>query len=169
MTALETARLSLRRLTEDDAPFIFRLVNEPSWLRFIGDKDVRTMDDARRYLREGPIDMYARHGFGLYLVTRKSDATPIGMCGLIKRDALPDVDIGFAYVPESWGNGYGAEAAQAVLGHGRDTFQLKRIVAITSLDNDASIRVLEKIGMAFERVIEVRPGDPVRLFSISHS
>jgi RimJ/RimL family protein N-acetyltransferase len=164
MPVLETTRLSLRRLTEDDAPFIFRLVNEPSWLRFIGDKGVRTMDDARRYLREGPIDMYARHGFGLYLVARKSDATAIGMCGLIKRDALPDVDIGFAYVPESWGNGYAVEAADAVLAYGRDDIGLKRIVAITSLDNDASIRVLGKIGMAFERVMEVRPGDPVRVF-----
>lgn len=166
MIVLETARLCLRRLTEDDAPFIFRLVNEPSWLRFIGDKGVRTLDDARRYLREGPLDMYARHGFGLYLVTtRKSDAVPLGMCGLIKRDELPDVDIGFAFVPESWGQGYAVEAANAVLAHAFTDFGLKRIVAITSLDNTASIRVLEKIGMRFERVIEVRPGDPVRLFA----
>jgi len=165
MTVLTTSRLTLRRLSEDDASFIFRLVNEPSWLRFIGDKGVRTLDDARRYLREGPLAMYAQYGFGLYLVTRKDDGAPIGMSGLIKRDALPDVDIGFAYVPESWGNGYAVEAAHAVVAHARDAFGLKRLVAITSLDNDASIRVLERIGMVFERIIEVRPGDPVRLFA----
>jgi RimJ/RimL family protein N-acetyltransferase len=164
MTVLTTSRLTLRRLDEDDAPFILRLVNEPSWLRFIGDKGVRTLDDARRYLREGPLDMYTQRGFGLYLVLRNGDEQPIGMCGLIKRDALPDVDIGFAYVPETWGNGYAIEAANAVVAHARDDFGLKRLVAITSLDNDASIRVLERIGMAFEQIIEVRPGDPVRLF-----
>jgi [ribosomal protein S5]-alanine N-acetyltransferase len=165
MLILQTDRLTLRRLTEEDAPFILRLVNEPAWLRFIGDKGVRNLEDARRYLREGPLDMYARYGFGLYLVMDATDATPIGMCGLIKRDALPDVDIGFAYVPESWGKGYAVEAADAVLAHGRAAFGLKRIVAITSLDNAASIRVLEKIGMSFERVIEIRPRDPVRLFA----
>lgn len=152
-------------LTEADAPFILRLVNEPSWIRFIGDKGVRNLEDARRYLREGPLDMYARCGFGLYLVTRKGDGTALGMCGLIKRDALPDVDIGFAFVPESWGNGYAVEAASRVLAHGRDDFGLRRIVAITSLDNTASIRVLERVGMAFERVIELAPNDSVKLFS----
>lgn len=162
---LDAPRLTLRRLTEDDAPFILRLVNEPSWLRFIGDKGVRNLDDARRYLREGPLDMYARRGFGLYHVSTKHDGTPIGMCGLIKRDALPDVDIGFAYVPESWGNGYAVEAAEAVVAHARDDFRLKRLVAITSLDNTASIRVLMKIGLTFEKLIELTPGDPAKLFA----
>lgn len=160
----DAARLTLRRLTEDDAPFILRLVNEPSWLRFIGDKGVRNLDDARRHLREGPLDMYARRGFGLYHVSTKHDGAPIGMCGLIRRDALPDVDIGFAFIPESWGNGYAVEAAQAVVAHARDDFGLKRLVAITSLDNSASMRVLEKIGFTFERVIGLTPGDPVKLF-----
>lgn len=164
-SVLVTPRLALRRLNEGDAPFILRLLNEPSWLRFIGDKNVRTLDDARRYLREGPLAMYALRGFGLYLVTTQHDATPIGLCGLIKRDALPDVDIGFAYVPESWGNGYAVEAAQAVVAHARDDFRLTRLVAITSLDNAASIRVLEKIGLQFETLIELTPGDPVRLFA----
>ena len=165
MQVLETDRLILRLLNEDDAPFIFRLVNEPSWLRFIGDKGVRSLEDACAYLRNGPLDMYARHGFGLYLVMRKDDAAPLGMCGLIKREALPDVDIGFAFVPEAWGRGYALESAAAVLAKGRDDFGLKRIVAITSLDNASSIRVLEKIGLSFERVIELTPGDPVRLFA----
>ncbi|MGH8176253.1 MAG: GNAT family N-acetyltransferase, partial [Steroidobacter sp.] len=166
MIVLETDRLVLRRLTEDDAPFIFRLVNEPSWLEFIGDKGVRSLEDAREYLRTGPLAMYARHGFGLYLVACKEDPAPLGMCGLIKRDSLPDVDIGFAYIPESWGKGYAVEAAAAVLAHGRDAFGLKRIVAITSLDNASSIRVLAKIGLSFERVIELAHIDPVQLFSL---
>lgn len=166
MHVIETERLILRPLTEDDAPFIFQLVNDPAWLRYIGDKGVRTLDDARRYLREGPIAMYATHGFGLELVIRKSDSAPIGLCGLIKRDALPDVDVGFAFTPESRGCGYASEAAAAVLAHGRTAFGLERIVAITSLDNFASMRVLEKVGMTFERVIEITPGAPVRLFAV---
>jgi RimJ/RimL family protein N-acetyltransferase len=165
MQVLETERLILRLLNEDDAPFILRLVNEPSWLRYIGDKGVRSLEDARGYLRNGPLDMYARYGFGLWLVARKEDAAPLGMCGLIKRDALPNVDIGFAFVPDAWGQGYALESAAAVLAKGRDDFGLKRIVAITSLDNASSIRVLEKIGLSFERVIELNPGDPVRLFA----
>lgn len=165
MTVLETARLTLRRLSQEDAPFIFRLVNEPSWLKYIGDKGVRSLDDARRYLQEGPLDMYARCGFGLYLVVRKRDAAPIGVCGLIKRDALAEPDIGFAFTPENWGAGYAVEAAGATLAYGRDVLGMKRILAITSLDNAASIRLLEKIGMQFERVIELKPGDPVRLFA----
>jgi ribosomal-protein-alanine N-acetyltransferase len=164
VTVLETPRLKLRKLTLDDAPFILRLVNEPSWLEFIGDKGVRDLDGAREYLREGPIGMYERHGFGLYMTEVKESGAQIGMCGLIKRDTLPDVDIGFALFPEFWGRGYAHEAAAAVLEHGRRTFDLKRIVAITSLDNESSIKVLEKIGMQFERTLEFAPGDPVRLF-----
>jgi [ribosomal protein S5]-alanine N-acetyltransferase len=164
VTVLETARLTLRRLSLDDAPFILRLVNEPSWLEFIGDKGVRNLDDARKYLREGPLSMYERYGFGLYMAQVKESGAQIGMCGLIKRDQLPDVDVGFALFPEFWGRGYAHEAAAGVLEHGRRAFDLKRVVAITSPHNDASIKVLEKIGMRFERMIEFTPGDPVRLF-----
>ena len=165
MQVLETQRLILRRLNLADAPFILRLVNEPSWLQFIGDKGVRTLDDARDYIRKGPMDMYERYGFGLYLTELKPECVPIGMCGLIKRDALPDVDIGFAFLPEFWGRGYACEAAAAVLEHGRTAFALSRIVAITSPGNDGSIRVLEKMGMSFERVLEMAPNDPVKLFA----
>lgn len=164
MTILETARLTLRKLSLDDAPFILRLVNEPSWLEFIGDKGVRNLDDARRYLREGPLGMYERYGFGLYMTQVKQSGAQIGMCGLIKRDQLPDVDIGFALFPQFWGRGYAHEAAAGVLEHGRRAFGLERIVAITSPHNDASIKVLERIGLRFERMIELTPGDPVRLF-----
>src|SRR5688572_10804905 len=96
MTALTTDRLILRELTLDDAEFILGLVNEPSWLRFIGDRGVRTLDDARAYISNGPMKSYERNGFGLYLTALKGAGTPIGMCGLIKRDGLDDVDVGFA-------------------------------------------------------------------------
>jgi len=155
MTILETERLALRTLTPEDAPFILRLLNEPSWLRFIGDKKVRTLDDARGYIQNGPMASYARNGFGLWLVALRPEGVPIGMCGLIKRDALQDVDIGYALLPEFWGKGYAREAAAATIAHGRDAFGLERLVAITSLDNDASIRLLEDLGFSFERLIRM--------------
>ena len=119
MAVVETPRLTLRRFTLDDAEFIFGLLNQPSFLEFIGDKGVRTLDDARDYLLKGPIASYETFGFGLYLVNRKQDGTPIGMCGLLKREALQDVDIGFAFLPEFWSKGYAVESASAVLEHGR--------------------------------------------------
>jgi ribosomal-protein-alanine N-acetyltransferase len=164
MHVLETARLTLRQLTPEDAPFILELVNEPSWLQFIGDKGVRTLDDARGYIQNGPMDMYARLGFGLYLVQRK-DGTPMGICGLIKRPTLEDVDIGFAFRPQFWGQGYARESAAAVLDQGRDAFKLKRVVAITSPGNVSSIRLLEKLGFKFERDLQLSPGDPVKLLA----
>lgn len=165
MHVLETQRLVLRRLTLNDAEFIFRLVNDPSWLRFIGDKNVHDLDGARRYLREGPLDMYERFGFGLYRVEERETGTPAGMCGLIKRDTLPDADVGYAFLPEFRGKGYAFEAASAVLDHGHRVFGLTRILAIVSPDNAGSIRVLEKAGMKLERQMELRPGDPVKLFA----
>lgn len=165
MIVCETERLILRRLEPGDAAFIVELLNDPDWLRYIGDKGVRTLDDARAYLENGPIAMYARHGFGLYCVELKSDSTPIGMCGLIKRDTLPDVDIGFAFLPQYRARGYAREAAQATLAHGRDAIGLKRVVAITSPDNDASGRLLQAIGLSFECLHQL-PGDapPVRYY-----
>ena len=155
MPVLTTERLELRRLTLDDARFILRLVNEPSWLEFIGDKRVRTLEEARGYLAKGPLDMYARLGFGLYLTELREGATPIGICGLIKRDSLPDVDVGFAFVPEHWGKGYAYEAASAVLEYGERVFAMKRIVAITSPGNRRSIRMLERLGMVREQSLEL--------------
>jgi len=155
MKVLETERLTLRRLSLDDGAFILRLLNDPSWLRFIGDKGVKTLEEARNYILTGPIDMYARLGFGLYLTERRSDATPIGICGLIKRDALEDVDIGFAFLPDFRGRGYAREAAAAVMEHARSAFGLRRLVAITSPDNEASIRLLEKLGLRFEATMSL--------------
>ncbi len=160
MTVVETPRLILRRLTLDDAEFILRLLNEPSFLEFIGDKGVRTLDDARDYLLKGPMASYETFGFGLNLVKLKQDGTPIGMCGLLKRETLPDVDLGFAFVPEFWFKGYAVESAAAVLEHGRHTFGLRRIVGIAKPENYASIKVLEKLGMRFEERVRVMPDGP---------
>jgi RimJ/RimL family protein N-acetyltransferase len=164
VTVLETERLALRRLTADDAEFVRELVNEPSWIRFIGDRGVRTLDDARAYLENGPVAMYRRFGFGLWVVELKETGEATGLCGLIKRDALADVDIGFALLPRYWNRGYALESARAVLAYGREVLELDRIVAITSPDNAASIRLLEKIGLRFEQTIEFG-GEPTKLFA----
>jgi RimJ/RimL family protein N-acetyltransferase/Fe-S-cluster containining protein len=167
-TVLESERLILRRLCEDDAAFILELVNDADWLRHIGDKGVRNLDDARAYIRNGPVSMYARAGFGLWRVELKADATPIGLCGLIRRDTLPDVDIGFAYLPRYRGHGYAREAASATLAYGAGIVGLRRIVAITSPENTASGRVLEDAGLRFERMFRIAGEDrEVKLYAWS--
>ena len=167
---LHTERLTIRPFTEDDAGFILELVNDADWLRFIGDKNVRTLDDARRYLREGPIAMVAQHGHGLACVERRSDGSAIGMCGLIRRDTLDDVDLGFAFLPAARGQGCAREAAAAVLAFGFEVLGLQRIVAITDLDNQASSHVLEAAGLSFERVLAAEGGKkPLRLFAIGRA
>jgi len=160
----QTARLILRQFTQDDAAFFLELVNDPDWIRFIGDRGVRTLDDARLYIEDRLMAAYARHGFGFWLVALKDDS-PIGMCGLIKRDGLDDVDIGFAFLPWYRGRGYALEAAQATLAIARDVFGLRRIVAIASVDNDQSERLLEKLGFRFKRVMRLPNDDEdVKLF-----
>lgn len=155
---LKTERLLLRHLGPDDAPFILRLLNEPSWLENIGDKGVRTATEAQRYIETGPVEMYGRLGFGLYQVRLISSDEPIGMCGLLKRETLEDVDLGFAFFPEFWGNGYAREAAAGVLSYARSRLGLARIVAITAPDNDASRRVLETLGFELERSVNLALG-----------
>jgi RimJ/RimL family protein N-acetyltransferase len=155
---LKTERLVLRHLGPDDAPFILRLLNEPSWLQNIGDKGVRTTADAQRYIETGPVEMYGRLGFGLYQVRLTISDVPVGMCGLLKRATLDDVDLGFAFFPEFWGNGYAREAAAAVLSYARSTLGLARILAITARNNDASRRVLEQLGFEFERSVHLEVG-----------
>jgi RimJ/RimL family protein N-acetyltransferase len=164
---LETERLSLRRFVFDDAPSIVELLNQPSFLENIGDRGVRNVDDAYRYLREGPMAMYDMHGFGLWRASRRTDDVFVGMCGLLKRDILPDVDVGYAFLPEHWGQGYAFEAANATVGVGARKFGLKRIIGVVSDHNAASIRVLEKVGMRFERMYPMHPGEPeVRLYAV---
>jgi len=166
MTVLETERLSLRELTVDDAEFIMTLLNEPSFLRYIGDKKVRNFDDARQYILNGPVASYERHGFGLNCVELRESHTPIGMCGLLKRDELPDPDIGFALLPDFWNKGFAFEAAEAVLKDARERLKIQRILAITSLDNDASINLLKRLGFKFEEVVQLSPDrESLRLFS----
>ncbi len=165
---IETDRLVLRRLTVEDAPFILGLLNDPDWLRFIGDKGVRTLEDARDYIRTGPIESYARHGFGLFLVSLKSDGAAIGLCGLLKRDVLEDVDVGYAYLPQFRGRGFALEAAAGVLRFAKDTIGLSRVAAITNPDNERSIRVLEKLDLAFERMVRLSEDAPeIRLYARS--
>jgi RimJ/RimL family protein N-acetyltransferase len=165
-TVIDTERLCLCELTEADAPFIFGLVNQPSWLRYIGDKGVHNLDDARRYINDGPRAMYERHGFGLYRVDLKSSGEPIGLCGLLKRDALEDVDIGFAFLPTAWGKGYAHEAAAATMQYGLGPLGLPRIVAIVSPGNQSSIRLLERIGLRFKRTLRLAPeADEVQFFA----
>ena len=159
MTVLATARLVLREFTLDDAPFASSLLQEPSFLRHIGDRGVRTDEEARRWLRDGPLESYRRNGFGLYLTSLAVDATPIGMCGLLKRPVLDDVDIGFAFRPAFWGQGYAFEAASAVMAHGRDVLVLPRIVAIASPDNVRSAKLLERLGLRLERRLQVVGGN----------
>jgi RimJ/RimL family protein N-acetyltransferase len=152
-----TERLIIRHLRTDDAAFILRLVNEPSWLRHIGDKGVKTIGDAERYILNGPVRMYRDKGFGLYLVTLKDQHAPIGICGLIKREALENVDLGFAFAADYWGNGYAYESAAATLAHGKADFGLRRIVAIVSAENAASIKLLAKLGFEPEQKIRLAP------------
>ena len=164
---LETEQLRLREFVLDDAEFIIELLNQSSFIQFIGDKGVRSVDDAKKYIATGPIESYNRHGFGLYLVQLKESNKPIGMCGLLKRDTLDAVDLGFAFLPEFWGKGYACEAAAAVLDHARDVLKLTRILAITNPDNDASIKLLYKLGFQFERVMKLScDSDEVKLFSL---
>lgn len=166
MTMLETSRLTLRELTPADAPHVLELVNDPAWLRYIGDRNVHSVADAEAYIRNGPAASYARHRFGLWAVQRKADGAWLGMCGLLKRDTLPDVDIGFAFLERFRGQGYAAESIGTTLDHARHRLGLKRVLAITSPDNTASIRLLEKLGLRFERMLELKPGDPVRVFAV---
>ena len=153
---IQTERLVLRRLEPDDAKFILELLNEPPFLRFIGDKGVRNLDGARAYILKGPVDSYERHGFGLYAACLR-DGTSIGICGLVKRDGLADADVGFAFLARYRSKGYAVESAAAVLMHARQALHLGRIVAITAPDNHGSIAVLGKIGLKFERTIRLAP------------
>lgn len=156
---IETDRLLLRQLSTVDAEFILELVNEPSWLRYIGDKGVRTIADARNYILQGPVASYERFGFGLYLTELKESGTPIGICGLVKRETLQDPDIGFAFLPRFWGKGYAYESASAVLGFAKSTLGLNRILAITAPDNHSSIKVLKKLGFGSEQMVRFSEED----------
>ena len=150
---LETDRLVLRNLTAADDAFILELLNDPGFIKNIGDREVRTLEDARRYVADGPAKSYVKFGFGLWWVGLKADGTPIGICGLIKRDSLEHPDVGYALLERYSGQGYASESGQAVIEYGRRVLGMGRIVAITTPDNDGSIRVLEKLGLRFDSMI----------------
>ncbi|GMU44001.1 MAG: GNAT family N-acetyltransferase [Xanthomonadales bacterium] len=163
-----SARLRLRELRADDAPRVLALVNEPGWLRHIGDRGVRDLADALAYVRDGPLAMYARHGFGLWALERREDEVWLGMCGLLKRETLADVDLGYALLQEHWGRGYALEAAQACVALARERFGLARLVAIVDPQNAASIRLLCRLGMRHEDTRAFAPrGETLALYGMS--
>jgi ribosomal-protein-alanine N-acetyltransferase len=160
----ETPRLVIRRLEDADAAFILRLLNEPSFLENIGDRGVRSLDDARAYLTKGPSASYQQHGFGLFHVSLKVGGEAIGMCGLLKRDWLDAPDVGFAFFPEFWSKGYAHESSVGVIEWARRTFGITRVVGIVKPGNTGSIRVLEKLGMKYSRVVTSPEGQASHLF-----
>lgn len=166
MQIIETERLILRELSAEDAEFVLELINEPAWKKNIGDRGIRSAEGAREYILNGPAASYEKFGFGLWLVELKESNESIGICGLIKRETLEDVDIGFAFLERFWSKGYAVESALAVMDYGRDVIGLKRIVAITVPDNLGSIKVLEKIGMRFEKMIRTaQDAEEIKLFA----
>lgn len=170
MTILETERLALREITTDDAEFLLKLLNEPSFIENIGDRNVRTIEHGRQYALNGPIASYQQHGFGLYLVELKGTRTPIGICGLVKRESLADADIGYALLPEYWRKGYALEATSAVKEYGSAKLGHKRLLAIVNPDNTSSIRVLEKLGLRFARMVRMSDDAPeICLYSTDES
>ena len=168
MIHIQTDRLTLRQFDLSDAEFILELLNDPSFIQNIGDRNVRTLADAEKYLENGAMASYVKNGFGLLAVTLTETGETLGMCGLIKRDALEDVDIGYAFLPKFWSQGYAIESAQGVMKFAKEVITLKRVVAIVDPANAGSVRVLEKLGMKFERLMKLSEDDiELKLFSVS--
>ena len=163
---VETERLLIRELIESDADFVNQLLNTPSFIQYIGDRGVRTDDDARAFIRERYQKSYEDHGYGLYAVELRDTGAPIGMCGFVRREMLDGPDLGFAFLPEFEGQGYGTESANAMLTFGHAVLNFERVFAITSLDNAASIKLLEKIGFSLEGMITPHEGEDLNLFSL---
>jgi RimJ/RimL family protein N-acetyltransferase len=161
---VDTERLLLRKLDLSDAPFVLKLLNTPGWLRYIGDKNVRTLLDAQLYLKNGPVESYAKHGFGLWLVLLKDGHTPAGLCGILKREELDDPDVGFAFMPEFTNKGYASEAVGATLRMASEHFEIPVVSAITTPDNFNSQKVLTRNGFAFFRMITNPKGEELSLF-----
>jgi ribosomal-protein-alanine N-acetyltransferase len=161
----ETERLVIREIDESDAAFMNALLNSPGFLKYIGDRGVHSDDDARRFISERYRKSYADNGYGLYAVLLKDNLVPVGMCGFVRRDTLPGPDLGFAFLPEHEGKGYGHESSIAVLRYGREELGFERVLAITTLDNRASMRLLEKLGFTLDKVMETPDGECLNVFS----
>lgn len=165
---LETERLRLREFTLDDTQFVIELFNSPGWLKYIGDRNIRTEDQAKAYLENGPIKSYRDNGYGLSLVETKDNRISIGACGILKRDNLESPDIGFAFLPTSTGKGYAYEIAEATLKYALNTLKLEKIAAITMESNERSIKLLEKIGLRFVKTINFPTSNqPLQFYSMS--
>lgn len=149
----QTKRLTVVPFDQGDTGFILELLNSPGWIRYIGDRKVKTATDALAYLDNGPLASYREHGFGLWRVDHQEEKKPIGMCGLLKRPELEGPDLGFAFLPHYHGQGYGNEAAAATIRFAQDTLGLKELLAIVQPDNAASIGLLVKNGFTFDKVI----------------
>lgn len=167
MKILETERLNLREIVETDDAFILDLLNQPSFIKHIGDRGVRNLEQARDFIKTRYRKSYADNGFGLYAVELRETGEPIGMCGFVKRDNLPDADIGFAFLPQFEKKGYAFESADAVMKYGREVLGLKRVLAITSQTNESSIKLLEKLGFNFEKLIKM-PNDAQEINLFAH-
>lgn len=162
---MNTARLNLREIELEDAPFIFELMNEPPWIRFIGDRGIHTLADARGFISDRLRPSYSRDGFGFWLVELAADQSPLGICGLIKRPGLEYVDLGFALRESYWGNGYARESSEAVIDFAREQAGLEMLAAIVNPENERSARLLESLGMRFEEMIQLEGEDiELRLF-----
>ncbi len=167
LRTFQTERLILRPMTEKDADFILELLNDPSFIRYIGDRNVRTLEGAKAYITNGPVASYAQNGFGLYLVELKESGDSMGMCGLIRRNTLQDVDIGYAFLPKFWSRGYAYEAAREMKRYAREELGLKRLVAVVDPENPPSIHLLGKLGMKFEKMVRLSPEDiELKLFAV---
>jgi len=157
---VETKRLRIREITVEDAQFVLRLVNEPSFVSNIGDKGLRSLDDAKRFILEGYWTNQERSGYGMFLVELKGGGHSIGGCGLLYRKVLDVTDIGFAFLPEYWNRGFAYEAAEAILDYGHSTLGVNKIVGLTSADNLGSINLLKKLGMDYEKTVKMSDDDP---------
>lgn len=151
----ETDRLTLRHLVREDAEFILRLLNEPSWIEFIGDKNINNLNDAKKYIELSAITLYQQFGFGLFLVSTKDNDTPLGLCGLMQRDNLDHADLGYAFLPEFWGKGFAFEAVESVLDYAKNTHQLSQVLALTKASNASSIKLLHKAKFTFDRELKL--------------
>jgi RimJ/RimL family protein N-acetyltransferase len=166
MKTLETERLIIRELIEADDKFILDLLNQPSFIKYIGDRNVRTVEESRVYIKDRLRKSYEHFGFGMYLVELKETKMPIGVCGFVKRDSLPEPDIGFAFLADFEGKGYGSESAEAVMKYGKEVLNLSRVLAIATQDNHASHKLLEKLGFEFERLVKLpHDEEELKMFS----
>ena len=160
-----TERLTLRRMTEADAPFYLDMVSDPDFRYYIADRGVRTLADATELLRSRVIAAYEQDGFGMFLVSRRDNQRPVGMAGLVRRDFLDDIDVGYSMLPEGRGQGFATEAADACINFARDHLACRRLAAITHVENDASMRVLSRLGFRTAGTVEFpEDGETCNLF-----